>query len=337
MHSSTSSSKPGDRSAGWLRAFAGGLVAAVIVLGVWETGWRACGFSPVIEDDLGIWSVKRRAAEDRNGPAIALLGASRMQLDVDPLILREETGMKAVMLAIDGSSPLPVLEDLARNSSFDGLVLCSLLPQWLADGASDQGRAAAWVRKYLRQKWSARIETRLSLFLQSGFVFRYRGLLPDQLWKQFREGAPPRPPYAPMRNDRYRPADYELTDIDRLRAARIARQREITAAAAPLTATEFEARVERIEAMARRIRARGGTVVFLRLPSCGEILALEEAAWPRRYYWDRFAGMTSARTVHFADHPELTGFDCPDGSHLGHRDASAFTRALAGVLELRQQ
>lgn len=336
MLSSTSSSEPGKRPSGWLRAIAGGLAAAAIVLVAWEIGWRAKGFAPAIEDDLGIWAIKRREAGRMDGPGIALLGSSRMQLDVDPRILEEETGRQAVMLAIDGSSPLPVLEDLAREGSFDGLVLCSLLPQWLADGGgAGEGRSASWVRKYHRQKWSSRIEARLSLYLQSGFVFRYRGLLPDQLWKKFLAGEAPRPPYAPMRSDRYRPADYALTDITRLRAARLARQKEITAAAEPLPASEFRDRVERIEAMVQRIRARGGTVVFLRLPTCGEILALEEAAWPRRQYWDRFAAMISARTIHFADHPGLSGFQCPDGSHLDHHSAGAFTRALAAVLDLQ--
>ena len=335
MRSSTSSSERTNSSEGWRRIFLLGLLLAVMVLVAWDGYWRAAGFAPVIEDDVGIWAIRRRAVEGKDGPAVVLLGASRMQLDVDPRILRAETGLEAAMLAIDGSSPLPVLADLAEESTFNGLVLCSLLPQWLADGSADRGRSAKWVRKFHRQKWSSWIETRLSLFLQSRFVFRYRGLLPDQLWKSFREGEAPRPPYAPMRSDRYRPADYALTDISGLRAARIGRQRQIVAAARPLTDEEFATRISGIEAMVLRIRQRGGSVIFLRLPSCGETLELEEATWPRVKYWDRFAGMTSAGTLHFADHPELSGFDCPDGSHLDHRDAIAFTRSLAGALGLR--
>jgi hypothetical protein len=329
--SSTSSSER-SLSGRWRRAFACGLLLAFMVLVVWETFWRVFGFAPAIEDDLGIWAVKRRAI-DRGGPAVVLLGSSRMQLDVDPRIFRSETGLKTAMLAIDGSSPLPVLADLAE-SSFNGLILCSLLPQWLADGGVDKGRSARWVRKFHQQKWSSWIETRLSLFLQSHFVFRYRGLLPDQLWKNFREGEAPRPPYAPMRSDRYRPADYTLTDISKLRASRVERQREIVAQARPLSDGEFAERVALIEEAVRRIQNRGGSVVFIRLPSCGEILDLEEAAWPRAAYWDPFAAATSARTLHFADHPRLSGFDCPDGSHLDYRDAVPFTRALADVLGL---
>jgi hypothetical protein len=332
--SSTSSSDRRPRNR-WLRTLAAGLLLALVLLAAWEASWRQQGFDPSVEDGLEIWAVKRRALEDAKESAMALLGASRMQLDVDPVILREVTGRRAWMLAIDGSSPLPVLADLAADSTFSGLVLCSLLPQWLADGGVDTGRSGKWVRKYHQQKWSSRIEARLAILLQSHFVFRYPGLLPGELWESIREGEVPRPPYAPMRTDRYRPADYRMTDIDELRAARIERQQQIVTTAEPLGSREFEERIGRIEEMVREIEARGGEVVFLRLPSCGEILALEQRTWPRERYWDRFAVATSARSIHFADYPLLSGYDCPDGSHLDRRDAVPFTRALVEVLGLR--
>ncbi|MCL7486956.1 MAG: hypothetical protein M8357_02130 [Desulfobulbaceae bacterium] len=336
MPSSTSSSKQRRGYDGWLRSLAVGLLAALVILSAWEAFWRGAGFAPVIEDDLGIWTLKRRNVQKGDGRTAVLLGSSRMQLDVDPQVFHEATGVETVMLAIDGSSPLPVLADLAADHSFAGLVLCSLLPQWLADGSADQGRSAKWVRKFHQQKWSSRVETRLSLLLQSHFVFRYPGLLPDKLWEKLTGGEVPRPPYAPMREDRYRPADYSRIDIAQLRKARIQRQRRIVEEAAPLAGEAFAARISEIEAMVSRIHQRGGRVIFLRMPSCGEILKLEEKTWPRRGYWDRFAATTSARTVHFADYPALSLFDCPDGSHLDFRDAGSFTRKLTDVLGLQR-
>ena len=336
MPSSTSSSNHCRGHGGWLRSLAVGLLAALVMLGAWEAFWRAAGFVPVIEDDLGIWALKRRDVQKGDGRTVVLLGSSRMQLDVDPRIFQAATGLETVMLAIDGSSPLPMLADLAADPSFAGLILCSLLPQCLADGGADQGRSAKWVRKSLQQKWSSRIETRLSLLLQSHFVFRYPGLLPDKLWEKLAQGEIPQPPYAPMREDRYRPADYSRIDIAQLRAARIERQRRIVEEADPLTGEAFAARISEIEAMVSRIHQRGGRVIFLRMPSCGEILKLEEEPWPRRGYWDRFAASTSARTVHFADYPALSLFDCPDGSHLDFRNAGSFTRKLTEELGLHK-
>jgi len=331
---STSSSDQKSTHGRWLRTVGAGLLAALVLLGGWEMFWRGAGFSPAIEDDLGIWAVKRRAVEDEKGPLMVLLGSSRIQLDVEPRIIQAETGYKPMVLAIDGSSPLPVLADLAA-SSFDGVVLCSLLPQWLADGGPGKSRSAKWVRKFHEQKWSFWIETRLSLLLQENFVFRYPGLLPGKLWEKFRENELPRPPYAPMRSDRYRPADYTKTDVGRLRAARVRRQQEIAAAAEPLSGREFAERISEIREMADQIRDKGGEVIFLRLPSCNEILEIEEATWPRSRYWDRFASVINGRALHFADYPELSRFDCPDGSHLDYRDAGPFTRSLIDILGLR--
>ncbi len=319
-----------------MKTVVGGLVVALLLLGAWECFWRVSGFDPVIEDDLGIWAIQRRAAAEEGDRKIVLLGSSRMQLDVDPQLVLAETGYEALMLAIDGNSPLPVLEDLADKSSFDGIVLCSFLPQWLADAGYGKNRSAKWVRKFHKQKWSFWIETRLSLLLQSNFVFRYPGLQPGKLWEEFLEGDFPRPPYAPMRSDRYRPADYTKTDISQLRAARVKRQQEIVADASPLDDREFAARISELESMVQKIHARGGRVIFLRLPSCDAILELEEKTWPRRKYWDRFAAEISARTVHFADYPELSGFDCPDGSHLDYRDAKLFTRSLLHSIDMTE-
>lgn len=333
--SSISSSDQKSRPCAWLKIVAAGFIIAIVLLCTWETFWRASGYTPSIEDDLGIWAIQRQVLEDEEPPSVVLLGSSRMQLDVDPKIIQAESGLRTLMLAIDGSSPLPVLADLAKKSSFNGLVLCSFLPQWLGDGDSGKSRSAKWARKFHQKKWSFWIETRLSMFMQSNFVFRYPGLLPGKLWEKYLEGKTPNPPYAPMRSDRYRPADYAKSDISQLRLARIKRQREIVAAAQPLNAQEFSTRISEINAMVHQIEKRGGRVIFLRLPSCAEILELEEQTWPRRQYWNRFAENTTARTIHFTDHYELSRFDCPDGSHLDNREAKSFTRSLVDILDLR--
>lgn len=331
----TSSSEKLNSKGTWLKAIIVGLVFGIVFLVGWEFYWRSVGFLPVLEDDLGIWATRRLAVQKHEEPVIALLGSSRMQLDIDPQLVQELTGTRTVMLAIDGNSPLPVLQDLATDNSFHGLVLCSLLPQWLADDRKNKSRSAKWVRKYHKLKWSSWIETYLSILLQTHFVFRYPGLLPDKLWEKFLEDEFPIPPYAPLRKDRYRPADYSKTDIVKLRANRIKRQREIVAQASPPTDREFTDRLDEIRSMVQQIQGRGGQVIFLRLPASGGILALEEKTWPRADYWDRFVANISAPALHFADYPELARFNCPDGSHLDYRDARTFTRSLVDILDLR--
>jgi hypothetical protein len=59
---------------------------------------------------------------------------------------------------------------------------------------------------------------------------------------------------------------------------------------------------------------------------------LDEKRYPKSKYWDQFAKMTNAVTIHFKDVPELSNFDCPDASHLDFRDAPRFTISLGNEL-----
>ena len=59
----------------------------------------------------------------------------------------------------------------------------------------------------------------------------------------------------------------------------------------------------------------------------------EERRFPRPLYWDRLVGRAGAVAVHYADHAELSGLTCYDGSHLDSRSAAAFSRGFATVLK----
>jgi len=307
------------------------LILFLVLLGSWEVFWRLNGFHPVLADDWDIWAVNRRAASRAGRRAVALVGASRIQLGLHPDVFEKITGLRPIVLAIDGNSPLPVLEHLAQDTGFTGSVICSLIPMFLAEPLKT-GRAEKWIRKFQEQKWSSRIDTRLSLRVQQLFVFRYSGLMPAALWSDFKEAQWPRMPYAPMRADRFRPADFSKADVAGIVAGRIRREREIHAAADPLPPDRLLERVEHIRRLAKRIEERGGKVAFVRFPSGGMVRKLEQETWPRQSYWDVFANRVEAAAVHFEDHPSLRRFDTPDGTHLDVKDAKEFTRELIHVL-----
>jgi hypothetical protein len=81
------------------------------------------------------------------------------------------------------------------------------------------------------------------------------------------------------------------------------------------------------------IEARGGRVIFMRLPSSGPVLELEDRFAPRAATWDRLLRESGAPGVHFQDYPELQGFDCPEWSHLGAEDSVEFSRGLVRVMQ----
>jgi len=304
-------------------------------IGGWEVYWRLRGFTPSITDDWPVWSQIRRQANDHRD-ALALVGASRILLGLDPAIVEEMTDYSAHMLAIDGSNPIPVLVELSNDPAFIGKVICSIPSLWLAGELKSKGdRTAKWLRKYRKQSLSSKLETRLALTLQGHLVFRYGGLAPRKLWEKWQQGRPVKPPYAPLRADRFRPADYSLIDLESLRAARVERTRELHQQATILDQREFRQRVEIIQKAVRRIEQRGGEVVFIRFPSCGEVWAIEEETIPRRQYWDVLANEVAAPTIHFEDYERLQDFNCTDGSHLDYSDARTFTREIVTMLQNR--
>lgn len=97
--------------------------------------------------------------------------------------------------------------------------------------------------------------------------------------------------------------------------------------------SDLEARFARTKEHVARIQARGGKVVFLRLPVTGPLTEREEQLAPRAATWDRLVRENGVPAIHFAEHPELSAFDCPEWSHLSAEDSVAFTRLLVPHLQ----
>jgi hypothetical protein len=315
----------------WGRTWLTVALCVGLLLAGWEGFWRQRGFSPTVSDNAELWALARRKASRLGSEGVVLVGSSRIQLGLNPETFEQFVGIRPVMLAIDGSSPLPVLRHLAQDPDFDSRAIVSLVPMFLAEPA-DEDRALEWVRAFEEQKWSSRLETRLSAFIQQTLVFRNTSLAPDEIWTDLQQGTWPKPPYAPMRPDRYRPGYFDRADVDALREGRVERAREIHARATPLSGEKLLGRVREIERWVAQIRKRGGAVAFVRFPSGGIVRELERKDWPRRRYWDVLADRTAAPTIHYEDYPSLQGYRLPDYSHLSVDGARRFTRNLVEIL-----
>jgi hypothetical protein len=82
-----------------------------------------------------------------------------------------------------------------------------------------------------------------------------------------------------------------------------------------------------------KIRSRGGRVLFMRMPSDGEVWALEQKVFPREKYWERLLRETGAPGIHFQDYPVLARYHCPEWSHLTPADARTFTADFVRIAE----
>ena len=81
-----------------------------------------------------------------------------------------------------------------------------------------------------------------------------------------------------------------------------------------------------------RIRSKGGDVVFVSMPTCGQVKIIEEEYVPRSEYWDVFARQIKAHTFRSEEELQFLDFKCTDGSHLNYDDAIRFTHKLGSLL-----
>jgi len=318
------------------------LVAAV----AWEVRCRAWGYSPTLNDTPDLWALRRNAVQP---DSIVIIGDSRAWFDLDLDEIEQGLGRRPVQLAIPGSCAYPVLADLADDKSFHGTVICSVVPiMYFAPAGPPLSNAMNAINRRLKQTVAQKASNELGMLLEEHIAFLKQGDLTlgkllGRLPIPNRPGAlvgPPLPPYF-MSVDRERRARmFDLCAVpgplqDRVKYGWL----PLLSPPPPPTYVpldEFmsgvkkavEARFSDSAAAVKRIRERGGKVVFVRLPMSGELRKLEDKATPRAGPWTRLLKETGAPGIYFEDYPELSGYDCPEWSHLSAPDSIRFTHSL---------
>ena len=335
MPSSISSSERIVPASPWGRIWGWSLIATVVVLAVLEAGWRMAGYTPSIVDDQALWSSWRARVESAGPRTVVALGESRMQLAFNiPEAVSALPGYDIIQLSIDGRAPAAALRDIADNTSFAGIVLCSIDANGLDPQCRDEQQEYI---DYYHNRFGPgeRINRALATVLQERLAMvnplvNLRYLTGE--WVRTRSLPNG---YLTTYPDRMRLADYTRLDIDAHRSARLAGLEDYYRRFTPAAPDEWLASQAELERCVQAIRDRGGNVAFIFMPTGSGHAAIMEQAYPRALYWDRFAAATGAITLLFQDEPSLSGFDTPDDSHLDRRDTPRFTRALISVLRDR--
>ena len=317
-----------------------GLVS-IILLSVVLSAWEILLASPSLggksyQDNEALWVTTRNKVPNYDNKAVVLVGASRIQVGINTDIFAKVTGIRPVQLAINGNYPLPVLEHLADTEGFTGVAIVSMNVSWLNPGLKSP-TADQWIATYQAQhldKEKQPFYTPLEQQLMSawrtlgpgGVAQMSTGYLFESIFLGRR--LPVR--YIRVKKDRSVLVDYQARDVmerggrDRFSTASMSQSKN--------TLDRFAKNIERVERFVDKIQARGGRVVFVRMPTSGNVRKDEESQYPREKYWDYFAKRTRALTIHFKDYPVLSGYTLPDGSHLDYRDAATFTESLSEII-----
>ncbi len=338
----------------WLGLLAAAALLFLAAAAAMELRLDALGYQPTARDSQERWQAARARAARLGERALILVGASRFQLGLDLDVLRRETGLEPVQLALDGSGGEPILEGLANDPAIRGTVLVEYYDHTVGarGGVAEHmqrqyGKSADRLRFWKQP--AERVEARLTAWLHERLRAYSDGANPLASLRWRILPAAEARQYLVTRPDRSRLADYARVDMPDFYYRRVARTlgEEIDvkapgieaqlaqriAALAPADDAGFRQAAREVGRLAEKIRARGGQVIFIAMPSSGLVREIEARRYPREKFWDRFVAESGLPGIHSRHETDLRGYDCPDGSHLDVRDRGRYTAALADAMK----
>lgn len=312
----------------------------------WELYLRNKGVTTDYDDGPPLWSDKRAMVYEPADKATVFIGSSRIKYDLDIATWQTITGEKAVQLAVEGSTPLLVLENLGNDKNFKGKLIVDITePVFFSSFSPRDAETIKNINFYKDRTPAQKASFPLNHALESRFVFldKYNfslsGML-DQLVIPSRKGVFMMPVF---------PGDFNRNTFDRqskmsdkfLKDTTL--QNKVTAiwsffaemgkSMPPLSEETITGILNRSKAAIDKIKARGGRVLFIRTPSSGPMGMGESMGFPRDKFWNRLLSFTDCPGIHFTDYPAIAHFVCPEWSHLSPQDAIVFTKHFIDILD----
>jgi hypothetical protein len=318
------------------------LVATFIIC--WEGYWRSKGFIATYNDDKALWANKRKEVYQPKENATVFIGSSRIKFDLDIPTWESVTGEKAVQLALVGTSPRLLLQDLANDKNFNGKLVMDVTEVLFFSPAPFVNKSSIEATGFYHkqtpaEKFSCGID--FALESQLAFLeeerFSLTALLND-IPVQNRPGVFVFPSF---------PKDFEWTTYDRqsymsdMFLSDTNDINKVTSIWAMLGADptpavdgkELTKIFNEVRSNIDKIRSRGGKVILTRTPSSGPFAFGEEKKYPKEKYWNQLVAYTGCKGIHYRENPATENLTCPEWSHLAPKDAVFYTRELARSLD----
>jgi hypothetical protein len=332
----SNSSSDNTKKTSWVLIWIIAVLSFVLAVVAMESGWRGLRYQPGVVDSPALWKYWYQHISCGRPASVAIIGSSRIQTGICAPQLRQRLPhYRIAQLGKDGGgSPIGVLRALASDDDFKGIVICDMLVPFLPRTTWGSQRelygCSAGPSKCIESMVRACIQDRVAFNGgKTGVVAGLRSLVDT--------GELPIPDPVRMRADRTLSIDFAaIDDLEADTARDVAQYRGLYEAAPHLSADDLRDELSDIDQFVRRIQARGGQVVFVRMPSSGGLLKLEEQYHPKATYWDQIATMCSGVFIHAADLAAAPGLVCPDDSHLDSNDAARFTDVLIDELLRRK-
>ena len=323
------------------------LVLGIAFITSWELYWRYRGFEPTYNDDKVLWAATRSKVYQPIDKTTVFIGSSRIKFDLDIPTWEKETGEQAIQLALVGTSPRKILQNLANDPKFTGKVVVDVTePLFFSLNPFFNKSADEAIAYYKDQTPTEKFSSRVNAVLESRMVFLEENkfslnMLLEDLEIPSRPGVFMMPPFPkgfemtlPTRQT-YMSNDF-LADTQLInRQTAIWNILVMGNPAPPLSGEPLQAIMNEVASDVKKIESKGGRVVFVRTPSSGPMGAAEQKGFPRNIYWDPLLATAKAKGIHYADNPATAKLICPEWSHLSLSDAAYYTKQF--IRELQQE
>jgi hypothetical protein len=318
---------------------------SIIAAASWEVCLRHIGVDTAYDDNKALWAYTRAKVYEPKDQSTIFIGSSRIKFDLDIPVWQAMTGNHAVQLACVGSSPAPVLRDLANDPNFKGKLIIDVTEEiFLSNTSFDDEGPGKRVEYFHKITPTQRASFQIDRRLESIFAFldqdnySINAMLP--LLR-----LPQRPGVFP---DVIFPPEFDRTTLDRQSymtpkfLADTSLQNKVKGIWAffekmdpepPLSGKKLDSIIQLIKINVDKIQSRGGEVLFVRTPSSGQVWIDEQKAFPRISYWDKLLTVTGCRGIYYKDYPAIAHFECPESSHLSPGQAVVFTKNLVKILK----
>ena len=322
------------------------LTIVIVFFSIWEMILQKQGIKIAYDDDESLWADKRAMVYEPADKATVFIGSSRNKFDLDIATWQQLTGDHAIQLAVEGNSPLPILDDLAEDNQFKGkLVIDVTEGLFFSTSPGNVTKPANYISYYKKRTPAQRFSFLVNHQLESGLVLLNKdhlslNALLEKLPIAKRKGVFALPNGCPMD---FNPSSFERQSImtDRFEKDTTI-QKKVTglwdfyrsiSKDPPANAAKRDSMIATISQNINKIKQRGGQVIFVRTPSSGPYWEGEQKGFPRAIYWDKILTATGIAGIHFKDYPATDHFVCPEFSHLKQSDAIVYTQNLARILE----
>jgi hypothetical protein len=339
--SSAANQAPRAPALPWFWTWLCALLAVATSLGSLEAFWRDRGFRPKVRDSFDLWAYHRSQVVGGDPSLLVAIGTSRIRSDISPAAVSDcLPGFRLVQLGLNGAmSRIGLLEEISRVPGFCGTVLCDALPpmlderNWVHRSKSDGVPAPQPILR------SARFYNaiRESLIIADE-EFSLRGCLQATSHAAQLSGRLEYSQYFRVHADRSMTLDcVSDREMAKVRAARWHDHVDLFRGVRRYAnLDEFAESLAPLAEVVATIHRNHGRVVFLRLPSSGRELQLEESTFPSTDYYGVVAKTTSAPCIDFRSLPHGPNYFCPDESHLSPESADVFTKDLVAEMQRRR-